>query len=343
MQVNNQKIVVLGTGGTIAGESASETESLNYQAAQRSIADLLKPISGQTMQGPASIQPFAIEAVQVAQIDSKDMDFEVWRRLAVCCSDHLSRDEVKAVVITHGTDTLEETAYFLSQVIHIDKPIVLTCAMRPANFKDADGPQNLRDALNFAAQARGRGVWLVAAGEIHHSQYVQKVHPTRLNAFDSGEWGAAASVHEDQIKWLKSFEKNKPQSGSDGILKAIDLPEVAQWPWVEIVTHHVQSNGRALSLLVKAGVHGVVVAGTGNGSVSASLKDALLSAQSHGVQVCVASRCNQGPVLPTENHVFKTAGELNAVKTRVALILDLMSKQKKSEADLFESGSPFSI
>ena len=169
----------------------------------------------------------------------------------------------------------------------------------------------------------------MAAGEIHHSQYVQKVHPTRLNAFDSGEWGAAASVHEDQIKWLKSFEKNKPQSGSDGILKAIDLPEVAQWPWVEIVTHHVQSNGRALSLLVKAGVQGVVVAGTGNGSVSASLKDALLSAQSHGVQVYVASRCNQGPVLPTENHVFKTAGGLNAVKTRVALILDLMSKPKK--------------
>ena len=343
MQVNNQKIVVLGTGGTIAGESASETESLNYQAAQRSITDLLKPISGQTMQGPASLQSFEIEAEQVVQIDSKDMDFEVWRRLAVCCSDHLNRDEVKAVVITHGTDTLEETAYFLSQVIHIDKPIVLTCAMRPANFKDADGPQNLRDALNFAAQARGRGVWLVAAGEIHHSQYVQKVHPTRLNAFDSGEWGAAASVHEDQIKWLKSFEKNKPQSGSDGILKAIDLPEVAKWPWVEIVTNHVQSNGRALSLLVKAGVQGVVVAGTGNGSVSASLKDALLSAQSHGVQVCVASRCNQGPVLPTENHVFKTAGELNAVKTRVALILDLMSKQKKSEADLFESRSPFSI
>ena len=328
MQAKNQKIVVLGTGGTIAGESSSENESLSYQAAQRSIGDLLKSVSGQTKQLPASLQHFEIEAKQVAQIDSKDMDFEVWRRLAIRCSDDLSRDEVKAVVITHGTDTLEETAYFLSQVIHIDKPIVLTCAMRPANFKDADGPQNLRDALNFATQVRGRGVWLVAAGEIHHSQYVQKVHPTRLNAFDSGEWGAAAAIHEDQVKWLKSFEKNDPQLGSDRILKAIDLPEVAQWPWVEIITNHVESNGRALALLVKAGIQGIVVAGTGNGSMSASLKDGIINAKAHGVKVYVASRCNQGPVLPTENHVFKTAGELNAVKTRVALILDLMSKQE---------------
>jgi L-asparaginase len=228
------------------------------------------------------------------------------------------------VVITHGTDTLEETAYFLSRVMGLNKPIVLTCAMRPANFKDADGPQNLRDALTVAAVAQGTGVWLVAAGEIHHSQHVQKVHPTRINAFDSGEAGAAGAVKQDQVEWFAAFKPVAAQCQT----MPLDLLEVATWPWVEIVMNHVQADAKVIDLLVQAGVQGLVVAGTGNGSVSNAMKTGLMRAQAVGVEVRVASRCNQGPVITTDSHSFPVSNGLNPVKTRVALVLDILSKQQ---------------
>ena len=328
MQAKNQKIVVLGTGGTIAGESNSENEGLAYQAAQRSIQDLIQAVAGKSQSLPPVLTGFQIESEQVSQIDSKDMDFALWHRLALRCDHWLSQADVHSVVITHGTDTLEETAYFLSQVVQRDKPIVLTCAMRPANFKDADGPQNMRDALNASAQLKGQGVWLVAAGEIHHSQYVQKVHPTRLNAFDSGEFGPAAVVRDDQIVWhtgpLKKHQENRLNASLD--IHALPMPTV--WPWVEIILNHVQTDVRHVQALIDAGIKGLVVAGTGNGSISQLMKEALLKAQGRGVAVCLSSRCNQGLVIRTANHAFETAKELNPAKARVALILNLLSKQQ---------------
>jgi L-asparaginase len=328
MQAKNQKIVVLGTGGTIAGESNSENEGLAYQAAQRSIQDLIQAVAGKSHSLPPVLTGFQIESEQVSQIDSKDMDFALWHRLALRCDHWLSQADVHSVVITHGTDTLEETAYFLSQVVQRDKPIVLTCAMRPANFKDADGPQNMRDALNASAQLKGHGVWLVAAGEIQHSQYVQKVHPTRLNAFDSGEFGPAAVVRDDQIVWhpgpLKKHQENRLNASLD--IHALPMPK--DWPWVGIILNHVQTDVRHVHALIDAGIKGLVVAGTGNGSISQLMKDALLKAQGRGVAVCLSSRCNQGLVIRTANHAFETAKELNPAKARVALILNLLSKQQ---------------
>jgi L-asparaginase len=322
MQAKNQKIVVLGTGGTIAGESSSASEGLSYKAAQRGIDVLLQSVAEIGQGLPEALSGYQFESEQVAQLDSKDMDFATWHHLAQRCEAWLSHEDVAAVVITHGTDTLEETAYFLSRVVANEKPIVLTCAMRPANFKDADGPQNLRDALTLASVAKGAGVWLVAAGEIHHSQHVQKVHPTRLNAFDSGEAGLAGTVVKDQVSWRSEFgpvfQPNK--------IKLSHLPDPASWPWVEVIMNHVQASRKVVDLLVKAGVHGIVVAGTGNGSVGTDLKEGLLRAQEAGVQIRVASRCNQGPVIVTALHIFPVLPGLSPVKSRVALILDMVSK-----------------
>lgn len=328
MQAKNQKIVVLGTGGTIAGESNSENEGFSYQAAQRSIHDLLQAVAGPSQSLPGDLEGFKIETEQICQIDSKDMNFSIWQSLALRCDHWLSQPEVKSIVITHGTDTLEETAYFLSQVVHRNKPIILTCAMRPANFKDADGPQNMRDALNAAAQISGEGVWLVAAGEIHNSLHVQKVHPTRLNAFDSGEQGAAAVVRDDHIQWKSDLFQGNVHMNQLGVFNIQTLPSPAEWPWVEIITNHVQSNGMHIHALVDAGVKGLVVAGTGNASISQSMKEALIEAQLKGVSVCLASRCHQGPVVQTANHAFPISGELNPVKARVALILNLLFKMQ---------------
>ena len=324
MQANHQKIVVLGTGGTIAGESESADEGLSYKAAQRGIGELLKSVGGTNSPWPEVLTACQFEAEQVAQLDSKDMDFETWTRLAKRCDHWLAQEDVAALVITHGTDTLEETAYFLSQVLSLSKPIVFTCAMRPANFEDADGPKNLRDALIVAATTKEPGIWLVAAGEIHHSQFVQKIHPTRLNAFNSGETGAAGRVQDEQVHWFETFNKPLPNLR----LKVADLPLVKQWPWVEIVMNHVNANHQHVDALVNAGVQGLVIAGTGNGSVSSKMKESLVRAQVAHVQIRLSSRCNQGAVIPTSSHAFDASAALSPVKTRVALLLDILSRQQ---------------
>src|SRR4051794_34617606 len=137
MQVRGGKIVVLGTGGTIAGRAASAQDNLGYRAAQVGVEDLL--------QGVPAASGLQLHAEQVAQVDSKDMDFTVWRSLALRCEHWLAQADVAGIVVTHGTDTMEETAFFLQSVLATDKPVVLTGAMRPATSAAPDGPQNLAD------------------------------------------------------------------------------------------------------------------------------------------------------------------------------------------------------
>ncbi|MBX9833301.1 MAG: asparaginase, partial [Burkholderiaceae bacterium] len=148
----------MGTGGTIAGTSAQAGDNIGYTAAQVGVAQLLQAVPG--LHAVAS----ALHTEQVAQIDSKDMDGEVWRALALRSAHHLADPEVRGIVITHGTDTLEETAWFLHQVLDARKPVVLTCAMRPATALAPDGPQNLLDAVAVALTPGATGVLMVASG-----------------------------------------------------------------------------------------------------------------------------------------------------------------------------------
>ena len=180
-----QKIVVLGTGGTIAGTSASAADHTGYTAAQLGVQHLLDAVPGLS----DALHGDTLVGEQVAQLDSKDMDHATWQALALRTAHWLEQPEVRAVVITHGTDTLEETAWFLQQVLHPSKPVVMTCAMRPATALAPDGPQNLLDALALARAPQAPGVWVVCAGQIHTAERVQKVHPYRLDAFSSGESG----------------------------------------------------------------------------------------------------------------------------------------------------------
>ncbi|MCY7317427.1 MAG: asparaginase, partial [Ramlibacter sp.] len=140
--MNRRKIVVLGTGGTLAGRSESSTDNLGYSAAQLGIEQLLAAI--------ASLHGLPLASEQVAQVDSKDMDEALWSRLALRCAHWLAQDDVQGLVVTHGTDTLEETAYLLHALLAPAKPVVLTCAMRPATSLQADGPQNIVDAVTVA-------------------------------------------------------------------------------------------------------------------------------------------------------------------------------------------------
>jgi L-asparaginase len=179
--VSGKKIVILGTGGTIAGTASAAHDNIGYTAAQLGIAELLGSVAG--------LQKLPLVTEQVAQIDSKDMDFDTWAQLALRCAHWLGHADVAGVVITHGTDTLEETAFFLQAVLAPAKPLVLTCAMRPATAVAPDGPQNLLDAVAVASTAGARGVVAVCAGTIHAALDVAKQHTYRVDAFSSGDAG----------------------------------------------------------------------------------------------------------------------------------------------------------
>ncbi len=298
--------VILGTGGTIAGTAASAQDSVGYRAAQLGVAALVAAV-------PA-LQGLALEAEQVAQIDSKDMSAAVWQALARRAAAHLARPEVGGVVVTHGTDTLEETAYFLHRVLAPTKPLVLTAAMRPATALLADGPQNLFDAVMLARQRDACGVMAVLAGEVFAATALRKCHTFRLDAFEAGDAGLLAAVENGVLRRFREA----PAAVALGLQTIAAAPDA--WPRVEIVLNHAGADGRLVDALVAQGLQGLVLAGTGNGSLSASLEAAALRAQAAGVRVLRASRCAHGALLG-DGSPLPGAGALSAVQARIELLL----------------------
>ncbi len=302
------RIVVLGTGGTIAGTSADAGDNIGYTAAQVGVAQLLGAV-------PA-LGGRNLVSEQVAQLDSKDMDEATWRQLAARCAFWLQQDDVQAVVVTHGTDTLEETAWFLQCVLAPSKPVVLTCAMRPSTSLAPDGPQNLLDAVAVAGTPGARGVVAVCAGRIHGAQDVQKVHPYRLDAFDSGDAGVIGYVEEGHVRQVRPW----PLAPGVASLDVLDRA----WPRIEIVLSHAGASGAMVDALVASGVAGIVVAGTGNGTLHQALEAALLRAQASGVRVVRATRCPTGRVLAQADQVIDDSSGLSPVKARIAMMLGLL-------------------
>jgi len=308
------RVIVLGTGGTIAGTASSANDNVGYIAGQRGVAQLVA--------GVPSFGDVLLETEQVAQLDSKDMGYAVWRDLARRVEQHLARVDVAGVVVTHGTDTLEETAWFLQRVLAPAKPVVLTAAMRPATALHSDGPQNLVDAIGIVRDRGARGVLVALAGTLHAARDVRKVHPYRIDAFSSGDAGPLARIEEGRLRRLRDW----PEAGNGIGVEALPQ-EAADWPWVEIVTSGVQADGRAVGALLAAGVRGLVVAATGNGSVHAELEAALLAAQRQGVAVLRATRCLDGTIIeaaPDQPDVLPSANDLTPVKARVELMLRLL-------------------
>jgi L-asparaginase len=310
MQVSRKKIVVLGTGGTIAGRAASAQDNLGYQAAAIGVQELLR--------GLPVAAGLELQAEQVAQIDSKDMDFAVWCSLSQRCAHWLAQPDVAGIVVTHGTDTMEETAFFLHSVLAPVKPVVLTGAMRPATSAAADGPQNLADALAVASSPIAQGVSVVFAGAVHGAPDVQKLHGYRIDAFASGDAGPLAYVEEGRLRVLRSW----PQAPA--LRNAASLPDPQAWPRVEVVMSYAGASGAMVEALVRDGVAGLVVAATGNGTLHHALEAALLAAQDQGIAVRRSSRCAQGRVFGQESDAIRGMDGLSPVKARIALMLELM-------------------
>jgi len=305
-------VVLLGTGGTIAGTAASATDNVGYSAAQLGVRALV-----------AAIPPLAdlpVECEQVAQIDSKDMSHELWLLLAQRVAFHLARADVAGVVITHGTDTLEETAYLLHRVLPPAKPVVLTAAMRPATSLFADGPQNLLDAVTVARAPHARGVLAVLAGRVHAGSEVRKFHSYRLDAFDAADAGPIAVIGEGQLRRFRDWPTGQAL-GLDSLARA-----PAGWPKVAMLTSHAGADGAVVQALVDSGVRGIVVAGTGNGTVHALLETALQRAAGAGVSVMRVSRCAAGAVVGTAGSALPALPALAAPQARIELMLRLMAQ-----------------
>ena len=313
MQKPASTVVVLGTGGTIAGTSAQAGDNIGYSAAQRTVAELVR--------GVPALAGVALEIEQVAQLDSKDMDHAVWRTLAVRCAQHLARDEVAGLVVTHGTDTLEETAWFLQRVLAPAKPVVLSAAMRPATALQSDGPQNLLDAVTVAQLQGARGVVAVLGGQLFGARDVRKLHPYRIDAFGAGDAGIIGVVEEGRLRQFRDWPSSADAIGADA------LPDdPAAWPAVEIVTSHAGAGGAIVRALQATGVQGLVVAATGNGSVHRELEAALLDAQRAGVEVVRSTRCGNGRVLAQADAALASADDLTPAKARVELMLRLIAR-----------------
>jgi L-asparaginase len=312
MQSPMPLVVILATGGTIAGTAATSTDTTGYRAGALGAEALIAAV-------PA-LADRRLETEAVAAIDSKDMDAATWQRLAGRVAHHLARPDVAGLVITHGTDTLEETAYFLQRVLAPAKPVVLTAAMRPASAISADGPANLLDAVTVAGTAGVRGVSVVFAGAAWHPIGLRKVHTLRTTAFAASDCGPIARLEGGVMRTFRAWPDGEAL-GVDRVATAADA-----WPAVDIVLNHAGADGRLVDAAVAAGARGLVVAGTGHGSMSTRLEAALARARDAGVAVRRASRCAFGPVLAKGEGDVEAAGELSAVQARVELQLELLGR-----------------
>lgn len=328
-------VLILGTGGTIAGTGHDPDRAWAYQAAQLGVAQLVAAV-------PA-LAGMPLSTQQVAQIDSKDMAWAVWQALALALNAAMQDDEVEAVVITHGTDTLEETACLLHHLHDGRKPVVLTAAMRPATAADADGPRNLRDAVRVARQAAQAGLGGVVAvlqGRVWAGMAVRKAHSHALDAFDAGG-EAPLALLDDADAMRLSAEVHAPLHGwPRGEAMGWACLSAATPPRVEVVMSHADADGWLVDAALcrsaadaasecqhRRGqvLRGLVVAATGHGTLNAGLEAALVRAAAQGVVVWRSSRVARGGVTPREGDVWPAAGKLTPAQARVVLQLRLLA------------------
>ncbi|HEX9207576.1 MAG TPA: type II asparaginase [Steroidobacteraceae bacterium] len=311
-----RRVHVLGTGGTIAGAQPDPGHH-GYVAAAFGVDWLLRAVPGLDRLAQLSGE-------QVVNIGSQDMDDAVWLKLARRLDAVLASPDTDAVLITHGTDTLEETAYFLDLVTASDKPIVVVGSMRPATAISADGPANIYNGVAVAADPRavGRGTLVCLNDEIHYARNAVKTGTSNPSAFSSMARGLAGIASAGRVEW---FANVVPQPA---VAVRFPLAGLDSLPRVDILHAHANMSLDMIDAAIAGGAQGLVIAGVGAGNVSARAIERLHAAAAAGVVVVRSSRVVSAMVL--RNHEidddrfgFVAAGDLNAPKSRVLLQLAL--------------------
>jgi len=312
------KIKVLATGGTIAGAQAAQSDA-GYKSGTFSVNDLILAV-------PQLTNVAVLSGEQIANIGSQTMNHEVWLKLAARCNELLAQKDVDGIVITHGTDTMEETAYFLSLVVKSDKPVVLVGSMRPATAISADGPINLYNGVALAAnpEARGRGPLVVINDTIHYAREAQKMHTTRMDTFQSPNRGIAGMMNTGKAFF---YSKNTTRLGKKSEF-SVDGKSVSDLPRVDIVYSYANLGGDMIDALVAKGVKGIVLDGVGDGNTTDAALAALEAAAKQGVVVVRCSRTGSGVVdrnveVNDDKLGFVAGMELSAQKARILLMLGL--------------------
>jgi len=319
---------ILATGGTIAGAQPKPGE-VGYKAGAYDVNVLIKAV-------PGLADIAEVTGEQIASIGSQDMNDAVWIKLARRVNEVLADPAVSGVVITHGTDTMEETGFFLNLVTKSDKPVVLVGSMRPATAVSADGPMNLFNAAAVAADpgAKGRGVLVVLNDQIHYARETTKTNTTSLETFRSPNRGLAGFVLFGKPRWF-SAPTWKHTTGS---AFAGAVPDAL--PRVDIVYAYANVGPELANAAVAAGAKGLVLAGVGDGNGTQALVDALAAAAKKGVVVVRSSRTNSGAVarnveLDDDKLGFVASQELNPQKARVLLQLALTKTQDVAAVQKF--------
>ena len=313
---NLPTIVVLATGGTIAGAAASDVQA-GYTSGQVGVEQLLAAV-------PQAKKLASLRGEQISNIGSQDMNDEVWLKLARRVNELTAMPDVAGVVITHGTDTIEETAYFLNLVVKSKKPVVLTAAMRPSTALSADGPLNFFNAVAVAAnkEAAGRGVLVVINDWIHGASSLTKTSTTALQTFLSPLWGLVGTVAYGDAEFYRG------PVGRNTVTSEFSLDKVKALPRVDIIMAHENMDGALIEAAVAAGAKGVVIAGVGNGNMTQAALDALAAQAKKGI-VCVRSsrvptgRVGRSVEVDDDKYGFVASLGLNPQKSRVLLRLAL--------------------
>lgn len=321
-------VVILATGGTIAGSAESGT-SAGYTSGQVGIQTMIDAVPG--------IKDIAnVSGEQISNVGSQDMSIEIWLKLADRINELLASDIVDGVVITHGTDTQEETAYFLNLVIESDKPVVTTGSMRPSTAVSAEGPLNLYNAVAVAAnpKSKGHGVMVVMNDQIHSAQAVTKTNTTSVQTFMSPMQGLMGAVLYGKMEFYR---------GPHGIHTSesvFSVKGVSELPRVDIIYACADASADLIDLSVKAGAKGIVIAGVGNGNMTTAMLKASKKAVDKGVMVVRSTRVPTGYVLRNaevndDEYGTIASDELNSQKSRILLMLCLLQERNAMEIQEF--------
>ena len=314
IQAQLPRVIILATGGTIAGAGAA-SDRAGYTAGKIPIDDLIGSI-------PTVKKIATITGEQIASVGSQDMTIDVWKKLAVRANEIFKNNEADAIVVTHGTDTQEETAYFLDLVTSSPKPIVLTGSMRPATAISADGPKNLYDAITVAIDPKsvGRGVLVSFNEGIYDAREVMKMSTTKTNAFGSPNTGAIGQAYDGRVEYYSKAERE--------VNTPFTVTADTKLPRVDIVYMYADAPSDEIDMLIAKKVDGIVIAGVGNGNFNKAYMDAVKRAVAAGIVVCRASRAPSGRVVLHDEINDDELGtivsdDLTPQKARILLMLGL--------------------
>jgi L-asparaginase len=323
MKSPNQHVLVIGMGGTIAGLAQDPKNPSAYRAGQVSLESLVP-----TAQPSTGFAHSEIRTQQLANIDSRDLSEALLTQLGLAVRAALDNADVLGVVVTHGTDTIEETGLFLEAVCskqaeRLGKRVILTGAMLPSNHPQADGPLNLQAALRWAQmdlETCPAGIFGIFAGRVCLARDLAKRHTSDLNA--PLRDAPSSPVHLINPSWLSRIRRIQADSGLD-----LAIPPENAWPWVEILTSHAGAKPETVLHWLGQPIRGLVIAGTGMGGVHAAWHEPLHALAEMGVAIAKASRVGAGHVhlhLPEADPAnWVAAGSLSAPKARIALQLAL--------------------